>query len=412
MSEQKPAVTADICVMGAGPVGGSLACRLAAAGISTVVVDRAALPPMEHPAFDGRAYAISAGSRRLLDESGLWAALPAVPQPIQEIRVTDGRVGRPASRLHLHFDHQELGPDTGPFGWMVEARGLRIALNAHMRTLPALRVMAPAEASVERRADGVTVRIAGGPDIACRLVIAAEGRNSPLREQAGIPVTRLPYGQTGMVCAISHEHPHHGIALEHFLPAGPFALLPMAPSADALAGGAPNVSAIVWTERHATAARMMALDDARFERELTRRLGDYLGAIRVVGRRWSYPLSAMLAHRYVDTRLALAGDAAHGIHPIAGQGLNLGFRDAIVLGDLLIEAAASGQDFGEAALLTRYQRARRPDNLMMLAMTDGLDRLFSTNNPLVRLARDLGIAAVHRAPPLKRLFMRQAMGVG
>ena len=412
MSEQKPAVTADICVMGAGPVGGSLACRLAAAGISTVVVDRAALPPMEHPAFDGRAYAISAGSRRLLDESGLWAALPAVPQPIQEIRVTDGRVGRPASRLHLHFDHQELGPDTGPFGWMVEARGLRIALNAHMRTLPALRVMAPAEASVERRADGVTVRIAGGPEIECRLVIAAEGRNSPLREQAGIPVTRLPYGQTGMVCAISHEQPHHGIALEHFLPAGPFALLPMAPSADALAGGAPNVSAIVWTERHATAARMMALDDARFERELARRLGDYLGAIRVVGRRWSYPVSAMLAHRYVDTRLALAGDAAHGIHPIAGQGLNLGFRDAIVLGDLLIEAAASGQDFGEAALLTRYQRARRPDNLMMLAMTDGLDRLFSTNNPLVRLARDLGIAAVHRAPPLKRLFMRQAMGLG
>ena len=412
MSEQKPAVTADICVMGAGPVGGSLACRLAAAGISTVVVDRAALPPMEHPAFDGRAYAISAGSRRLLDESGLWAALPAVPQPIQEIRVTDGRVGRPASRLHLHFDHQELGPDTGPFGWMVEARGLRIALNAHMRTLPALLVMAPAEASVERRADGVTVRIAGGPEIECRLVIAAEGRNSPLREQAGIPVTRLPYGQTGMVCAISHEQPHHGIALEHFLPAGPFALLPMAPSADALAGGAPNVSAIVWTERHATAARMMALDDARFERELARRLGDYLGAIRVVGRRWSYPLSAMLAHRYVDTRLALAGDAAHGIHPIAGQGLNLGFRDAIVLGDLLIEAAASGQDFGEAALLTRYQRARRPDNLMMLAMTDGLDRLFSTNNPLVRLARDLGIAAVHRAPPLKRLFMRQAMGLG
>ena len=412
MSEQKPAVTADICVMGAGPVGGSLACRLASAGISTVVVDRAALPPMEHPAFDGRAYAISAGSRRLLDESGLWAALPAVPQPIQEIRVTDGRVGRPASRLHLHFDHQELGPDTGPFGWMVEARGLRIALNAHMRTLPALLVMAPAEASVERRADGVTVRIAGGPEIECRLVIAAEGRNSPLREQAGIPVTRLPYGQTGMVCAISHEQPHHGIALEHFLPAGPFALLPMAPSADALAGGAPNVSAIVWTERHATAARMMALDDARFERELARRLGDYLGAIRVVGRRWSYPLSAMLAHRYVDTRLALAGDAAHGIHPIAGQGLNLGFRDAIVLGDLLIEAAASGQDFGEAALLTRYQRARRPDNLMMLAMTDGLDRLFSTNNPLVRLARDLGIAAVHRAPPLKRLFMRQAMGLG
>ena len=412
MSEHETTLTADVCVMGAGPVGGSLACRLAAAGVSTIVVDHAALPPMEHPAFDGRAYAISTGSRRLLEGSGLWAALPEPAQAIQEVRVTDGKVGRPASRLHLHFDHRELGPEAGPFGWMVEARGLRVALNAHMRTLPALRVLAPAIASVDRRDDGVTVRIKGGPEVACRVVIAAEGRNSPLREQAGIPVTRLPYGQTGMVCAISHEHPHHGIALEHFLPAGPFALLPMAPSADALAGGAPNVSAIVWTERRAMAERVMALDDARFEREIARRLGDHLGAIRVVGRRWSYPLSAMLAHRYIDTRLALAGDAAHAIHPIAGQGLNLGFRDAIVLADLLTEAVAEGRDPGDPALLTRYQRARRPDNMAMLAMTDGLDRLFSTNNPVVRLARDLGIAAVHRTPPLKRLFMRQAMGFG
>jgi len=400
---------AEVCIMGAGPVGGSLACRLAAAGVETVVVDRAALPPMEHPAFDGRAYAISTGSRRLLDEAGLWDRLPEPVQPIQEIRVSDGRVGRPASRLHLHFDSAEL--DAGPFGWMVEARGLRIALNAHMRTLPSLRVLAPAEASVERRPDGVTVRIGGGPVVDCRVVIAAEGRNSPLREQAGIPVTRLPYGQTGMVCAISHELPHHGIALEHFLPAGPFALLPMAPSADALAGGAPNVSAIVWTERRAMAERIMALDNARFEREIARRLGDHLGRIQVVGRRWSYPLSAMLAHRYVDTRLALAGDAAHGIHPIAGQGLNLGFRDAIVLADLLTEAVAAGRDPGDAALLTRYQRARRPDNLLMLGMTDGLDRLFSSDFPPLRLARDVGIAAVHRLGPLKRLFMRQAMGV-
>ncbi len=400
--------SAEVCIMGAGPVGGSLACRLAAAGVETVVVDRAALPPMEHPAFDGRAYAISAGSRRLLDEAGLWDRLPEPAQPIQEIRVSDGRVGRPASRLHLHFDSAEL--DAGPFGWMVEARGLRIALNAHMRTLPSLRVLAPAEASVERRADGVTVRIAGGPVVDCRVVIAAEGRNSPLREQAGIPVTRLPYGQTGMVCAIGHELPHHGIALEHFLPAGPFALLPMAPSADALAGGAPNVSAIVWTERRAMADRIMALDNVRFEREIARRLGDHLGRIQVVGRRWTYPLSAMLAHRYVDTRLALAGDAAHGIHPIAGQGLNLGFRDAIVLADLLAEAVAAGQDPGDPALLTRYQRARRPDNMLMLGMTDGLDRLFSSDFPPLRLARDMGIAAVHRLGPLKRLFMRQAMG--
>jgi 2-octaprenyl-6-methoxyphenol hydroxylase len=310
--------------------------------------------------------------------------------------------------LHLHFDHREAGDE--PFGWMVEARGLRRALNAHMRELPDLRLFAPAEAEVERTESGAVVRIVGGPWIACRLVIAAEGRNSPLREAAGIPITRFDYNQTGIVCAISHELPHHNLALEHFLPSGPFAVLPMASSTDAEDGGAPNVSAVVWTERTRIATTMLGLDDVRFAREIRRRLGDHLGAIHTVGRRWNYPLSAMLAHRYVDTRLALAGDAAHGIHPIAGQGLNLGFRDAIELARLVIEARDSGEDVGSVTLLARYQRARRPDNLAMLAMTDGLDRLFSTNNPVVRLARDLGIAAVDRTRPLKRVFMRRAMG--
>jgi 2-octaprenyl-6-methoxyphenol hydroxylase len=401
-------LSADVCVVGSGPVGGTLACGLASAGVSTVVIDRAELPPMAHLAFDGRAYAIAAGSHALLTEAGLWDRLPDPPNPILDIRVTDGRVGRPASRLHLHFDHREAGGE--PFGWMVEARGLRRALNAHMRELPHLRVFAPAEAEVERTRDGAVVRIVGGPAITCRLVIAAEGRNSPLREAAGIPVTRFDYSQTGIVCAISHELPHHDLALEHFLPSGPFAVLPMAPSADAEDGGALNVSAVVWTERTRIATTMLGLDDVRFAREIRRRLGDYLGAVHTVGRRWNYPLSAMLAHRYVDTRLALAGDAAHGIHPIAGQGLNLGFRDAIELARLVIEAKHAGEDLGSAALLARYQRARRPDNLAMLAMTDGLDRLFSTNNPVVRLARDLGIAAVDRARPLKRVFMRRAMG--
>jgi 2-octaprenyl-6-methoxyphenol hydroxylase len=409
MSER---VEVNVCVVGAGPVGGTLACRLAAAGIATAVIDRAPLPPMEHPAFDGRAYAIAAGSRRLLEAAGLWERLAAAACPILDIRVSDGRLGRPASRLFLHFDHREAGQDAGPFGTMVEARALRVALNGHFRNLPALSVFAPAEAEVERSASGALVRIAGGPEIRCRLVVAAEGRMSPLREAAGIAVTRLPYTQTGIVSAVAHEHPHGNAALEHFLPAGPFAQLPMAPSPDAEAGGAPNLSAIVWTERTPTAQRMLALDDTGFGREIARRLGDHLGWVRPVGRRWSYPLSAMLAHRYTDTRLALAGDAAHGIHPIAGQGLNLGFRDAIALSDLLIEAHETGADPGSAALLARYQRRRRPDNLMMLATTDALDRLFSNDSRLLRLARDIGIAAVHRSPPLKRAFMRQAMGLG
>jgi 2-octaprenyl-6-methoxyphenol hydroxylase len=395
----------DVCVVGAGPVGGSLACLLASHGVSVAIVDHAALPPMEHPDFDGRAYAIAAGSRRVLEQAGLWDRLPSPPGPIRDIRVSDGRLGRPASRLFLHFDSAEA--DAEAFGWMVEARFLRMAINARLAELDNLQVFAPARATVERHTDGATIRIAGGETLSARLVVAAEGRHSPLREAAGIRVTRLPYGQTGIVCAIAHALPHNGTALEHFLPAGPFAQLPMAGTE-----GAPNLSALVWTERDAVARRLIAMDDQAFTREAARRLGDHLGEIRLMGRRWHYPLGAMHAHRWTDTRLALIGDAAHGIHPIAGQGLNLGFRDVDSLGTLVAEAVSAGEDPGAPALLRRYQSARRPDTLMMLAATDALDRLFSTDNPILRAARDIGIAAVHRMPRLKRAFMKRAMGAG
>jgi len=227
-------VAVEVCVIGAGPVGGTLACRLAEAGIATAVIDRTALPPMEHPDFDGRAYAIAAGSRRVLDAAGLWSRLPDPPCPIRSIRVSDGSVGRPASPLHLHFYLDEAGLPDGDyysaFGWMVEARSLRRALNTRLHELAALSVHAPAAAIVSRRADGVTVEITGGPSVACRLVVAAEGRDSPLREQARIPLTRIPYRQTGLVSAIANALPHDNTALEHFLPAGPFAQLPMSPT--------------------------------------------------------------------------------------------------------------------------------------------------------------------------------------
>jgi 2-octaprenyl-6-methoxyphenol hydroxylase len=402
------AATPDLCVIGAGPVGGTLACLAAAAGLRVAVIDRAALPPMEHPAFDGRAYAIAAGSRLLLEQAGVWTALPLPACAIREIHVTDGKVGRPASPLFLRFGVGEL-PEAGAedaFGWMVEARSLRRALNACLHAHPLITVHAPAQAWVERSEAGARVHLADGGEFACRLVVAADGRESALRREAGIAVTRHDYHQTGIVTAIAHELPHNGSALEHFLPAGPFAQLPMTGSE-----AGPNISAIVWTERTQDAASLLALDDAAFGRQISRRLGDRLGAITPVGRRWSYPLSALHAHRYTDTRLALVGDAAHGIHPIAGQGLNLGFRDVGALAALMSEAHETGADIGAPGLLSRYQRARRPDNLLMLAATDGLDRLFSSNNPALRLARDLGIAAVHRLPPLKQAFMRRAMGV-
>jgi 2-octaprenyl-6-methoxyphenol hydroxylase len=395
----------DVAIIGAGPVGATLAATLAAGGVRCAVVDAAPLPPMELPAFDGRAYAIALSSKRLLEAAGVWDRLPEEPCPILGIRVADGRPGERASPLSLHFDHAEVGDE--PFGWMVEARALRVALNARLPLAEGLHVFAPAQAAVTRDAQGATLRLAGGPAIRARLVVGAEGRNSPLRRQAGIPAARLDYHCMGIVGAVAHEKPHHNIALEQFLPAGPFAQLPMHGIP-----GHPHVSAIVWTERTPVAKAALALDDAAYGRQIAARLGDHLGAVAPIGRRWSYPLSAMHAARYVDQRLALVGDAAHGIHPIAGQGLNLGFRDVAALAEAVIEAVNAGQDPGGAAVLARYQAARRPDSLVMLGATHVLERLFSSRLPPVRIARRLGIAAVDRLPGLKRFFATRAMGLG
>jgi 2-octaprenyl-6-methoxyphenol hydroxylase len=389
---------ADIAIVGAGPVGGAQAGPRSPPRQKIILIDQAALPPMEHPDFDGRAYAIAAGSKRLLDEAGLWEQLPYPPCPILDIKVTDGKPGYPASPLQLQFDHRAVGD--APFGWIIEARALRIAINRQIHAAPNITLLAPAQAEVRFGDDAATVKAAGSA-FTVRLVIAADGRNSRLRAQAGIPVTRIPYRQSAVVCAIAHAKPHAGEALEHFLPGGPFAQLPMSASADH-----PHMSAIVFTDRHEVVARLAAMDDARFTGQVAKRLGGHLGDIRLIGKRWTYPLSAMHAARYTASRLALVGDAAHGIHPIAGQGLNLGLRDALAISELIAAAA----DPGAPELLAKYQALRRPANLAMLAATDLLDRLFSTNNPALRLARDLGLASVNRMPRLKQRFMLTAMG--
>jgi len=399
------------CILGAGPVGATLAAALAAAGLPVAVVDRQPLPPMELADFDGRAYAVALTSKRLLEAAGVWGRLPEPPCPILDIRVADGRPGERASPLSLHFRAEEVGPE--PFGFMVEARALRVALNARLPLLPHLRVFAPGEAAaVERRAEGATVRLRSGETIRARLVVGAEGRNSPTRREAGIRTAVLDYHQIGMVGAFAHEKPHRNVALEQFLPNGPFAQLPLSGPGSYGTAALPHASAYVWTDRTAVARRMLALPDAEFGRELRRRLGDHLGDIRPIGRRWSYPLSAMDVSRWTDTRLALVGDAAHGVHPIAGQGLNLGFRDVAALAEEMIEAWNAGLDPGAPAVLARYQARRRPDTLLMLSGMHALERLFGNDFAPVRLARRLGIAAVDRMPALKRAFARQAMGLG
>jgi 2-octaprenyl-6-methoxyphenol hydroxylase len=389
----------DVAIIGAGPVGGALACALAVAGKRVALVDKAPLPPMEHPDFDGRAYAIAAGSKKLLDAAGLWETLPYTPCPIQNILVTDGKPGRPASPLQLLFESADVGED--PFGWIIEARALRIAINRQIFAHPGITLFAPATAEVIRTEEAASITLSTGQKLSAKLVVAADGRGSQIRAAAGITVTKIPYKQSAVVCAIAHEKPHNGLALEHFLPGGPFAQLPMTGNA-----AHENLSAIVFTDRHEIVARLATLDDAAFTAEVTKRLGTYLGHAELVGKRWTYPLSAMLAARYYATRLAIVGDAAHGIHPIAGQGLNLGLRDALALLNLIIDA----DDPGGAKILAAYQAARRPANLAMLAATDTLDRLFSTNFPPLRLARDLGLAAVNHMPRLKKRFMLTAMG--
>ncbi|HJO97004.1 MAG: UbiH/UbiF/VisC/COQ6 family ubiquinone biosynthesis hydroxylase [Rhodospirillales bacterium] len=393
----RPAATldADVLIVGGGLVGGTLACALGGAGMDVVVVDREDPQTALEAAFDGRASAIALASQRLLRGVGLWGELEPRAAPILDIRVADG-----SSPLSLHYDHGAVGDQ--PFGYMIENRDIRRALALRLAALENVHNLAPAAvAGLDRSPGGAEARLADGRRVRAALVIGADGRGSQTRSGAKIRVTRWSYGQTAIVCTVAHERPHGNVAIERFLPAGPFAILP-------LTG---DRSSLVWTERADLAPAIMALGAAEFAAELGRRFGDFLGTLKVVGPRWSYPLSAQFASTITARRLALAGDAAQAIHPIAGQGLNLGVRDAAALAEVVVDARRLGLDIGSGTVLEGYRRWRRFDSLVMIAVTDGLNRLFSNNVPALRLARDLGLAAVEKTPPVKKVLMRHAMGV-
>ena len=384
----------DVVVVGGGMVGLSLSLGLARAGVPVALVERARLSDMAAAHFDGRGSAIAAGSRRILDGLGLWDGVADQAEPILEIRVADG-----TSPLFLHYDHKEIGD--GPLGWIVENAVTRRALAAAADE-SSLRIFDGTElAGCVFGEDAAVLVLADGQSVTGRLVVAADGRDSPLRDAAGIDAVRWRYPQTGIVCSVHHEVPHHGIAQEHFLPAGPFAILPMTE----------NRSSIVWTERNDLAPDILALNDEAFAEELRRRFGGFLGRIDVGPTRWSYPLSVVHSKRYIAPRLALAGDSAHAIHPIAGQGFNIGLRDVAALAEVIMDTLRLGLDPGTMAALERYERWRKPDNMMMIGVTDILNRLFSNDITPVRIARDIGLAAVDQMPPLKKVFMRHAMGL-
>ncbi len=388
----------DIVVVGAGYVGLATAVAIAAArpSLSIAIVDGAPAGVWQN---DTRASAIAAAACRMLRQLGVWEEIEPGAQAMTEMIVTDSRTEDPVRPVFLTFDG-EVGPGEA-FAHMVANRDLNAALRRRAAELGVEIVEGAPVANMVVSTSEAVLELPEGRQMVARLVIACDGVRSRLRDIAGIRTVKWEYGQSGIVCTVAHERPHNGRAEEHFLPAGPFAILP-------LKG---NRSSVVWTERTADADRLVASDPLVFEHELEQRFGLKLGEIRVEGKPRAWPLGLTLARDFVRPRFALAGDAAHGIHPIAGQGLNLGFKDAAALAEVVVEADRLGCDIGALDILQRYESWRRFDTVQMGITTDVLNRLFSNDLGPLRALRDLGLGVVDRMPALKGFFIRQASGL-
>jgi 2-octaprenyl-6-methoxyphenol hydroxylase len=389
---------ADVLIGGGGFAGLALAIALRqglGASFQVTVADPAL---GKSHSGDARASAIAAAARRLFETIGVWDKVAADAQPILDMVVTDSKLQDAMRPTYLTFGG-EVAPGE-PFAHMIENPALVAALVERAKA-DGVELRTDAVTGFEARADRIDVRFADGDEVSAKLLVAADGARSAIREAAGIRSTGWDYDQAGIVTTVAHERDHHGRAEEHFLPAGPFAILP-------LKG---RRSSIVWTEDKREAERIVALPDGEFHAELERRFGLKLGEIKVAGPRRAYPLGLFMARSFVGPRLALIGDAAHVIHPIAGQGLNLGLRDVAALAEAIVDAARLGLDPGGPDVLERYQRWRRFDTAAMGVATDGLNRLFSNRSDALRLIRDVGLGLVDRVPALKGLFIREAAGL-
>jgi 2-octaprenyl-6-methoxyphenol hydroxylase len=392
---------ADVLILGGGLVGLSLAVALDRHGVTSVVVDPAEPASQVAPAFDGRATAVSSSSWRMLEAIGVGERLEGTGCPIRSIRVSDGL--EPGA---LTFDPGRDDLAAEPLGIMFENRLLRQALQQTAADAAGINVLAPAEArEVVRDRQGVRAALADGRLVTAALLVGAEGRSSPTREAASIPVARWSYDHAAIVTTVGHEHPHGNVAYEIFYPSGPFAILPMLGDAEAR-----HRSAIVWSVGKHEAPAYVGLNDRAFAAEIEKKMGGFLGAVSPAGRRWSYPLGFHHAGRITDLRLALVGDAAHGIHPIAGQGLNLGFRDAAALAEILVDGSRLGLDLGDAQLLARYQTWRSVDTFAVALATDSLTRIYGVPGRAASAVRRMGMNIIDRIAPLKDRLMAEARG--
>ncbi len=390
----------DVLIAGGGLNGPALALALAQAGLRVTVIDAAPARARADDAFDGRAYALAIASQKLLAAIGVWPAVAEHAQPMMEVKASGGEAGEGGAPFFLHFDSREL--DQSPVGYMLEDRYLYRAFLDAMQAAPGITLIQATSVIAQQVVPGgISVTLSDGRALSARLLVGADGRRSGVAERAGIGREGWGYGQTALVAAIDHELPHNGIAHQFFMPSGPLAILP-------LPG---NRSSIVWSETDDNARTIAALSDEDFLAILRPRFGDFLGKISLAGPRFSYPLNLTLARAYAAPRVALIGDAAHGVHPIAGQGLNLGLRDVGALAEIVVEAMRRGEDIGALDVLERYQGWRRFDSTALALGMDSVNKLFSNRNPILRAGRDLGMGLVNAIPALRRGFMRQAAGL-
>jgi len=390
----------EIIIVGGGLNGPALALALADGGFSVTIIDALPARSRDQKGFDGRGYALALASQHLLSAIGVWPQVAENSQPINQVKITDGRAGEGPSGWMLHFDSRELAE--GPMGFMVEDRYLSRALQGAVQKHPLI-TQINGETVVDQQVGpaSVTVTTASGKTLTGSILIGSDGRSSGTAKRAGIRRVGHDYGQTALVCAIEHDLPHNGIAHQFFMPPGPLAILP-------LPG---NRSSIVWSETAGEAARINALPEDEYLDILRPRFGSFLGQIRLAGTRFTYPLNLTLAEHFIAPRLALIGDAAHGVHPIAGQGLNLGLRDVGALAEVLILARRRGEDIGAPDVLERYQRWRQFDTTVMALATDAFNKLFSNDNSLLRLGRDMGLGMVNAMPSVRKRFIREAAGL-